>query len=59
MSSAASSDPLEVVEVGALNEAEAGYVRAARAANTLRGAGLSTGRVVRLVEERGLPRVGL
>ncbi len=37
VSPAASSDPLEVVEVGALNEAEAGYVRAARAANTLRG----------------------
>ena len=37
MSPAASSDPLLVVEVGALNLAEAGYVRAARAANTLRG----------------------
>ncbi len=37
VSPAASSDPLEVVEVGALNAAEAGYVRAARAANTLRG----------------------
>ena len=37
VSPAASSDQLEVVEVGALNEAEAGYARAARAANTLRG----------------------
>lgn len=34
---AASSDPLQVVEVAALSADEAAYVRAARAANTLRG----------------------
>jgi hypothetical protein len=32
-----SSDPLQVVDVAALDEDEAAYVRAARAANTLRG----------------------
>lgn len=34
---ATSSDPLQVVDVAALDEDEAAYVRAARAANTLRG----------------------
>ncbi len=34
---AASSDPLQVVDVATLSSDEAGYVRAARAANTLRG----------------------
>ena len=33
----ASSDPLQVVDVSALDEDETAYVRAARAANTLRG----------------------
>ena len=35
--SAASSDQLQVVDVAALSSEEAAYVRAARAANTLRG----------------------
>ncbi len=37
LNSTASSDPLQVVDVAALSSAEAAYVAAARAANTLRG----------------------